>query len=214
MKVVVFGASGKVGRLLVHELLENNYQVTAFVHSHNPFRKNSRLKVVRGNVYDSGHVDKAVKGQDVVMSALGSWGTKKQDVVSAGMNNIINAMKKHRIKRVISLTGIALWKADRPSVSEKFNHSLISFIAPKILKDGEAHIELLSNSGLDWTVIRSPIMTNAKGDNCKNYVLINDLPGLFETVPRVAVVQAMYEQIKSSAFIEQAPVVSLGKYTM
>ena len=204
MKVVVFGASGKVGRLLVSELLKNDYQVTAFVHSHNPFQKHPNLVIKRGDIYSASQVDEAIKDQDLVMSSLGSWGTKKQDVVSAGMNNIINAMKKQRVKRVVGLTGIALWRDDNPSFLDKFNRSLLMFLAPKILKDGEALIEMLSTSGLDWTVIRSPVMTSSKS---RDYRLRNKLAGLFATIPRLAVAQAMFDQIKDDSFIEQAPVI-------
>jgi len=207
MKVVVFGASGKVGRQVVRRLLDKEQNVVAFVHTKNPFAENPKLRVIRGDIYRPQNVDNALKGADVVISALGSWGTKKQNVVSSAMQNIIPAMKKHKINRIISLTGIALWAEDKPSLIDKFNHSLLKIGAPKILKDGEAHIELLKNSGLDWTVIRSPIMTNSRATS---YELTEKLAGLFATIPRSAVARAIVEQIKSSEQINKAPVIKKG----
>jgi putative NADH-flavin reductase len=204
MKVVVFGASGKVGKLVVNELLQRNYEVTAFVHSHNPLPKNPNLKIVRGSVYDSRAVLNTIKNQDVVISTLGSWGTKQQDVVSSGIENIIKSMEQMQIKRVVSLTGIAHWQGDKPSIFDRLNRALLLIVAPKILKDGEKHIQLLAKSDLDWTVIRSPVMTS--GDNFR-YELNTKLAGLFASIPRRAVASAIIEQIKNNRFIANAPVI-------
>ncbi|NDC22369.1 NAD-dependent epimerase/dehydratase family protein [bacterium] len=204
MKVVVFGASGKVGRQIVRRLLDKEQSVVAFVHTKNPFADNPSLRVIRGDIYRPQNVDNALKGADVVVSVLGSWGTKKQDVVSSGIKNIITAMENHKINRIISLTGIAFWEEDNPSFANKLTHSLLKLGAPKILKDGEDHIELLRNSGLDWTVIRSPVMTSSRSSD---YKLVDKLAGLFATIPRSAVARAIIEQIKSSEYINKAPVI-------
>ena len=58
MKVVVFGASGKVGRQVVSGLLAADYEVTAFVYSHSPFDEHAMLRVVRGDVHDAVSVRK------------------------------------------------------------------------------------------------------------------------------------------------------------
>lgn len=207
MKVVVFGASGKVGRQIVRRLLDKEQNVTAFVHTKNPFAENPKLKVVRGDIYNPKDVESVLKSADAVVCTLGSWGTKKQDVVSSGIKNILPAMKKHRIKRIVSLTGIAFWAEDNPSFLDKFNRSLLKLGAPKILKDGEEHIKLLSESEVDWTAVRSPVMTNSRSSD---YKLVEKLPGLFATIPRSAVVRAMVEQIKSSDQINKAPVIRKG----
>jgi len=204
MKVVVFGASGKVGRQIVRRLLDKEQSVVAFVHTKNPFADNPSLRVIRGDIYRPQNVDNALKGADVVISVLGSWGTKKQDVVSSGIKNIITAMEKHKIHRIISLTGIAFWEEDKPSFVDKFTHFLLKLGAPKILKDGEDHIERLRSSGLDWTVIRSPVMTSSRSSD---YILVDKLAGLFATIPRSAVARAIIEQIKSSEYINKAPVI-------
>lgn len=204
MKVVVFGASGKVGRQVVRRLLDREQSVIAFVHTKNTFVENPKLKVIRGDIYKLKDVEGALKGADIVISALGSWGTKRQDVVSSGIKNIIEAAEKHRVKRIISLTGIAFWAEDKPTFLDKFNHAVIKLGAPKILKDGEDHIELLRQSDTDWTVIRSPVMTSSRSSE---YILTDKLPSMLTTIPRAAVARAMVEQIKSSENINKAPVI-------
>src|SRR4051812_42365964 len=100
MQVTVFGASGKVGRLVVAEALQRGYSVKAFVHSRNPFEDSPKLKVVKGDVYDSDDVAKALRGSDAVISCLGSWGSKRRDVLSSAMRMIIPAMTEQKIGRI------------------------------------------------------------------------------------------------------------------
>lgn len=61
MKVIVFGASGKVGSRIVNELLEKNHQVTTFVYDNNPFSENDNLIVVKGDVKNEADVQKQLK---------------------------------------------------------------------------------------------------------------------------------------------------------
>lgn len=105
MKISVFGANGKVGSLVVDELLRNNFQVVAFCYGKTSFRPNNNLTVIRGNVYNRQDVDRAIKGSEAVISTLGSWGSKNKDILSEGMKNIVAIMDHYRIKRIVSLTG-------------------------------------------------------------------------------------------------------------
>ena len=81
---------------------------------------------------------------------------------------------------------------------------MLLVIAPKILRDGEAHIELLAQSGLDWTSVRSPAMTGGQQDS---YALRSRLPVGVTTIPRIAVATAVVDLLKNSDFSGQAPVI-------
>lgn len=74
---------------------------------------------------------------------------------------------------------------------------MLSLIAPKILKDGEAHMRLLAESTLDWTVIRSPVMTNK--DDAKYRLDINS-PSPLATIPRAVVVAALVDYLEDTRF--------------
>ena len=72
MKVIIFGATGTVGRLLVEQALSLGHQVTAFTRSPEKFGQPSeKLRVVKGDVLDPGSVERAVAGHDGVLCALG-----------------------------------------------------------------------------------------------------------------------------------------------
>lgn len=202
-KILVLGASGRVGKLVVENALADGYEVIAFVHRSNPFKDRPRLSVVRGNIYTPADLEPVIINADVVISTLGSWGTPRKDVLSTAMRNVIPLMKKHKVKRIISLTGSeARAKGDKMSVIHKFAHKALSFFAEKILSDGEKHIKLLEASQLDWVVIRSPIMINSKK---RSYELSSIRPLPWAKVSRNAVVSAVVHEAVSPDLSQQAP---------
>jgi len=206
MNLVIFGSSGEVGRILVQLCLDNGHNVTAVTHRSNPFEHHSNLTVMNGDIHGYEDVKAAVQGNQVVLSTLGSWGTKSKDIVASGTANIIKAMAAQQIRRVITLTGEgALLPGQKLSPLKSLVRAGISLTHGKILHDGERHIELLLGSGLDWTVIRSQIMTS--GDS-KDYRLANNVSTLPSLVSRRAVAQSMYDQITRTDYIQQAPIVS------
>lgn len=205
MRITVFGASGKVGQLLVGMLLEAGYDVIAFTHSSDPFGAHPQLRVLKGDVHDTAAVKQAVSGSEVVISALGSWGAPSKDIVSAGTANMIDAMQATSARRIITLTGHdARAKGDRLGILHRLSHAAIGLTpAKKILADGERHIKLLQQSNLNWTVIRSPIM-NDRG-SAENYLLTNRRPSPWATVNQRSVALAMLSIVQDDAFRCSAP---------
>jgi putative NADH-flavin reductase len=203
VKIIVFGASGKVGSRLVADLLEKDYQVTAFVYDNNPFTENDNLKVIKGDVKNEVDVFKAIKGNEAVMSALGSWGTTSKDILSSGIVSIIKAMKEENIFRIISLTGTDAFLPDeKPSYLRNLSHTLLSLFAKKIMFDGEVHAEKLAESGLDWTVVRSPVMNDKEP---VDYELNTEPCSPIETINRQAVANSMVEVLEKKLFVKESP---------
>ena len=208
MQVTVYGASGKVGRLVVAELLTHGHTVVAFVHRINRFNGQYGVTVATGSIEDQVAVASAMAGSQAAISTLGSWGSATKTVVSTGTGAIIAAALQHGVQRVITVTGAgASSKNDRPTRLDTLTHAFLNLTAPKILKDGETHLQLLEASALDWTVVRSPIMV---GSGSNSYVLSHRLPSLLATIPRRAVAKAIVDQLTDSKYFQQAPVIRRG----
>lgn len=209
MKIIVFGASGNVGRLVVDELVQRGYHVTAAVFKEDNMEFPDGVRVLQLDVHDGLLVREAIKSHDVVMSALGSWGTKTKDILGSGMKNIIPAMKHWNIKRIISLTGAdARFAEDQPPLSSRLARPLLKLVAPKILADGEKHLRLLEESRLQWTVIRSPIMKNG---SVTPHKLNNHGCHPWESITRLTVVKVMVDEIENDQHIRQAPILHSSK---
>jgi hypothetical protein len=139
-----------------------------------------------------------------VISVLGSWGTKRKDVLSSAMKTIIPAMDQQKIKRIVTLTGSgAVQPGQAPNFIERTALSLAGpFPAGKVFRDGIAHMDLLAKSDLDWTVLRSPVMTS-HGNTV--YHLSMKPQGVLETVSRHSVATSLVDQLATKKYIHQSP---------
>ena len=72
MKIVVFGANGATGKILTKQALAAGHTVTAVTRHPETFPLHDvRLDVMGGDVFDLALVERAVAGQDAVLSTLG-----------------------------------------------------------------------------------------------------------------------------------------------
>lgn len=203
MQVTVFGASGKVGRLVVQRLLNDGHQVVLFVHQTASFEATDQVKIIKGDIHNAALVASTVTGSQAVISTLGSWHTPSKDILSAAMRFAIPAMQKLGVRRIITLTGSGAWApSDDISLGNKVAHAVFNVVAKDIIRDAETHLKLLSDSGLDWTTIRAPIMKNGSKDS---YSLNERIPGAVATINRKAVAKAIADQLTDTAFIAKAP---------
>lgn len=211
MQITVFGASGRVGSLVVAEALRRGYQVTAFVHGKNPFVANKNLRVFDGDIYDESEVAAALQGSQAVISCLGSWKTKRRDVLTTAMRHIIPRMQLQKITRIITLTGNgALAPAYKPGWLHRLvMAALAPFPAGKVFADGENHMRLLAASNLDYTTVRSPIMTSKRSTTyCLR--LAKTGPAL-PTISRRAVVHCLLDQLTDTAYLRQTPIIGRSR---
>lgn len=208
MKILVLGASGKVGRLVVEGALNRGHKVVAFIHSKG-LAEGANLKVIKGDVYDSKSLDKALNSVDVVINCLGSWGTKNKDVVSKGIENLLPLAKKHHVKRIVSLTGhgAAVPEEKLSSLANLSRHILL-VLAPKILRDGEKSIIHLKNSNQDWVVVRSPIMVSFFEPT--KYIFTTKRPWPLSIINRKSVAIALLDLSEQKKIIDHMPFIKRG----
>lgn len=205
MKVIVFGANGRVGQLVVKQLLEESCTVKAVVHRRNPFSTYQNLQIISADIYQPDQYIAAIEGCDVVVSTLGSWGTPKKDILATGMQHIIPAMQQYEVKRIVSLTGADARAAnDTISCAHRLGRGVLRLFAKKILLDGEKHIQALEASDLNWTVVRSPIMTE-KGKS--HFSFTSKRPYPWQTIRRENVASAIVSLVSSASHLQEAPFV-------
>jgi putative NADH-flavin reductase len=164
MKLTVFGASGGIGTELVRQGLDAGHHVTAVVRetSRLAVESHPNLKVVVADVMDPMAIAPAVAGREAVLSALGTRLSGPTTVNSDGARSIIQAMQDAGIRRLlmVSVAGIHT-KGDDP-----FTRFVVKPILGRILRHSFADVRqmetLVRNSGLDWTLVCPPRLTNGK----------------------------------------------------
>jgi hypothetical protein len=100
MNILIFGASGPLGRQVTSQALSAGHQVTAFVRTSGRLDPHPGLREMTGDVLDHDAVAAAIAGHDAVISALGQASRSPQDLYP-GTAHIIEAMKAAGVTRLI-----------------------------------------------------------------------------------------------------------------
>jgi putative NADH-flavin reductase len=160
-KLLIFGATGATGQRLVAQALEQGHRVTAFVRD--PARlpiRHERLCVSAGTIDgNSAPLQQSLKGQDVVISALGrGQSLKSEHLIERSVPPILAAMAAVGVSRLIFTSGIGVGDAyaDAPLDSR----IMINLLLSDIYADKKIGEDLIRKSGLEWTIVQAARLTN------------------------------------------------------
>src|SRR5688572_4976872 len=162
MKLLIFGASGATGHELVKQSLSLGHSVTAFVRDPSRLKINHKsLNIIPGDITSTVDVAGAIKGHDVVLSALGAKNPFKFDAsVVDGVGKIIKVMEELGVLRFIYLSFIGAGEG------RMHGGFVIRHVASRILKaeiaGHEAREKMIRASNLNWTIVHAPTLTNGK----------------------------------------------------
>jgi len=170
MNIIIFGATGKAGSQLVKRALEKGHKVTAFVRDSAKFTLiHPNLSVVQGDALSQESVSNAVKGHDAVINALSAVDLSHRMVY---ITHIINAMRQHKVKRILAMGGIGALQA-----SEHLKVYETATFPREYVEVTQAHIRVLDalqTSRLDFTFVCPPFIQD--GDRTGNYKSQNSYP--------------------------------------
>jgi putative NADH-flavin reductase len=188
MKLFVIGATGRTGREIVQQALARGHQVTAFVRSPESITlRNERLTVLKGNVMDEKQLFDAMQNHDAVLSTLGSREPfKRSSILHDSALATTRAMNRSGVKRLLILSAAAHF----PGVPNR----IISFILRNHMRDSLAMEEIVQGSGLDWTIVRPPRLTQKEDPSYRSRE--GAAPKMGFTVARKAVAAFMLDAIE------------------
>jgi len=169
MRIVVFGASRGIGLEVVKQALEAGHVVTAFIRSPEKFRvKHANLTVFKGDSMDTAAVEQAIEGQEAVISALGPTRPPVPHMMETSAKNIVAAMKKHAVHRLVSTTGAGVRQTeDEPKSIDRFISFLLNLLAKDVVLDSAENVKTIQASNLEWTIVRFPRLMD--GEHTRKY---------------------------------------------
>ncbi len=160
MNLLIVGATGGTGQQLVTEALGRGHQVTALVRRAPRAELRLGLTPVVGDVLDPASLDRAMPGQEAVLSALGHkrW-LGPSSTLSQGTRNLIAAMGRHGVQRFLCETALGISDA-----WWQMGLYYTLFVRPVILPfyfwDKVRQEAVIRASDLDWTIVRPGMLTN------------------------------------------------------
>lgn len=203
MKIAVIGACGRTGKLVCKQAAKRGHIVVGL--SRNKCG-NLDIHFVIGDALNKKDVDKAIKGADAVISAVGHIKLNEKQTQTKIIKNVIESMDKHSVKRVVSLTGSGVRvQGDRVSLLDRALNIPLKMVDKSRVTDGINHYHALKRSDLDWTVLRVLKLTGQ--NKTEDYLLTSGGPAKL-TITRKTVAKILVDLAEDNQWIKAAPVVT------
>jgi putative NADH-flavin reductase len=202
MKVLVFGASGATGRLLLDEAVHAGHAVAAFVREPAKLGNHDAVGVFQGDVADPDAVRWAVAGQDAVLCA--ATPLRRDPTLVAGVGHITAAMLAAGAARLVYLSFLGV-PAGRHQLSVLGRYVVAPIVMRNVVADHVEKEQIIERSQLDWTIVRPPRLTNGpKTCAYRNGEHIHAR----QFVPRISradVAHFMVNQLTDTTYIHHTP---------
>jgi putative NADH-flavin reductase len=214
MHIAVIGAHGPTGRLVTKQALAQGHAVTAITRHPEAFSlHHEHLRVMHGDVFDLAAVDRAVAGQDAVLSTLGvPFSRKPITVYSQGVAHIVQAMKHEGVRRLVCVSSSAT------DPQSRYHDTGGGFVFEKVLKpiiinsigrstyaDMQRMETLVMNSQLEWVIVRPSGLFETEG--VTDYQMAEaSIRGQFTS--RADLADCMLRQLTDDRFLRKAVAVA------
>jgi putative NADH-flavin reductase len=160
MKLVVLGATGGTGLEIVRQAIQRGHSVTAFVRSPERLKLfRDKITIRQGDLLNSAELEKVIQGHDAVVSGFGP----RVPIAKADANllqqfavALTRAMLHAEVRRVV-LESVAFLFKDSIVPPTYF---LGRLFFPGVVADSSAMERVFQESGLDWTIVRPPQLTD------------------------------------------------------
>jgi uncharacterized protein len=168
MRVVVFGANGRIGAAVVDELLRRNHTVLAVVRkARKEGSRRDRLLTMKGDATDERQIERAVSGADAVVSAIGPPHGGDPLILSAAARALLSGLRKAGVPRLVVVGGAGSLEV-RPGVQLLDTPEFPAAWLPLAIAHRDALGVFREDQDLDWTVV-SPAAEIEPGSRTGHY---------------------------------------------
>jgi putative NADH-flavin reductase len=173
LKLTIFAATGGIGREIVTQAVTAGHDITSVVR--NPSKLSAAVHSVTADLAtaDPATLEPAIVGADAVLSALGARASSDAGVAWRGTRAMVEAMKAVKVRRIVVVSAAPIGTVPSPGRPKPpkrdpgdgfFMRNLLSPLTKFALREHYADLalmeEILRESGLDWTIVRPPRLTD------------------------------------------------------
>jgi uncharacterized protein YbjT (DUF2867 family) len=215
VKLTIVGATGGIGRQMLDQAIAAGDEVTAVVR--NPGTLPGQVRAVTADLAapDPAVLRSAVAGADAVLSGLGPRSRADAGVASRGTEAIVRAMQAAGSRRLVVVSAAPIGTVRSPGRPHPPRHDpgdgfwmrhLLSHIAKAMFREHYADLaimeDLVRDSGLDWTIVRPPRLSDKPLTGTYRTALGQNLPGGL-IVPRADVAHFMLRAAADPGAVKQ-----------
>ena len=202
MKVVVLGATGGTGLEIVRQAIERGHTVTALVRSPDRLKQfRDRITIKQGDLLNSADLERAIQGQDAVVSAFGPrvpLSKAEEHLLEQFAGALTKAMLHTNVRRVVVESVAFLFKNSFFPPA----YLLGRLLFPRTVADASAMERAFAQSELDWTMVRPPELTD-KPYTGRYRVLEGHLPRFGLKISRADVADFMINAAENHSSIRK-----------
>jgi len=206
MKVIIFGATGSVGRHLTEQSIAEGHEVTVFARNPASLGKLlDRVHAVQGDVLDAECVGEAIAGQEAVFCTLGAG--RKGGVRAQGTANIIAGMKQHGVKRLVCQSTLGAGDS-APALNFFWKYIMFGLLLRPAMADHQLQEQYVRESGLNWTIVRPAAFTDGPATNDYRHGFHPTAKGLTLKISRSDVAGFLLKQLHDNTYMGKTPALS------
>lgn len=207
-KIAIIGGTGKAGKYLVKELLEQDFRLKLLIR--NPEKapiQNPLTEIIIGNANNYGDVKSLLKDCDAVISTLGlGQPNSEKNIFSISTTNVLKAMKECNIDRYIVITGLNVdTPSDQKSHKTQMGTDWMKMTFPETTADKQKEFEILEASNVNWTLVRLPLIELT---NERNEVDVSLTDCLGDKISATDLVSFLIGQLSSEKYSRKSPFIS------
>ncbi|MGX5831034.1 NAD(P)-dependent oxidoreductase [Mesorhizobium sp. 43Arga] len=208
MKILVLGATGATGRLIVSKALAEGHEVVALVRSKAKAGDLAGAELIEGDARDAAALTRAIAGCDAVVSSLGTAMSPFREVtlLSTATRALVGVMEQQNIRRLVCITGLGAGDS-RGHGGFFFDRLLLPVMLRKVYEDKDRQEDAIRGSTLDWTIVR-PMVLNDKP--ARGHIkTLTDLAGVHGgTIARADVADFVVQQLTADTWLRKSPLIS------
>lgn len=173
-QISILGAAGPLGRNLLQKAINNGFRVKVLVRRKEKLGELIKfVEVVDGNYFDKNKLQKVLEGSEAILSTIGpplftELSLEDENNYIKSLAFIIEQMDINKQSRWLNISDAgAKMDMEKLPLARKLLRLSLKAESKSTIHIKDRELQLLEQSPLDWTSIRSPrIMEKAKGRFC------------------------------------------------
>lgn len=201
MKITIFGATGKIARILIEYALEEGHVITGVARDPSKMTlTHKNLSVIKADMNNLRDVEAAISGADAVVEGVASY--------AEGTKTIVTAMQNLGVKRLIA---VSTYSAGDPNdgfhLGFKVAVYLLSIIIANPVRNVRRAAQVIRASDLDWTLLRVLGLSDKPPTNRIVYGYLGKQKLGF-SITRGDMARAILDQLTDTTHLHRAPAIS------
>jgi putative NADH-flavin reductase len=204
VRVLVLGATGRVGRQVLDRARARGHDVGALLRSPEKLGDlATQIAVTQGDVLDAGRVAAAVAGHDAVVYAIGAGHVRTTTLFSRSTAIVLEAMRQARVRRLICVTGVGAGDT-RGHGGFVYDRIVFPLFTRGLYADKDRQEAMIAASDLDWTIVRPAPFSDAPAAELLQ-VVTRVAPGMvLSTIAPAEVATFIIDELEQNRYHRQA----------